>query len=47
VKKRVWRVILKDGTAMTMVCGDENSIDKDEAIFFARQRFFDAVLTVE
>lgn len=47
MKKRVWRVVLKCGKGITMVVGDETPINKDEALFFARQRFFDDVLTVE
>lgn len=44
---RVWKVTLKTGERMTMACGDETLITQDEAIALARQRFFDAVLTVE
>lgn len=47
VPSRIWQVMLKNGTQMTMVCGDENAITQEEAIFFARQRYFDDVLTVE
>lgn len=43
---RVWKVTLKTGERMTMACGDETLITQDEAIAIARQRFFDAVLTV-
>lgn len=44
---RVWSVELKSGNRMTMVSEDPIPITQDEAIFFARQRFFDEVLTVE
>lgn len=47
MKKRVWRVVMKCGKGITMVVGDETPIDFDDALFFARQRFFDDVLTVE
>ena len=47
VPSRIWCVTLKNGKSMTMVVGDENPITQDDALFFARQRFFDAVLTVE
>jgi hypothetical protein len=44
---RVWSVELKDGSRMTMVSEDPLPITQDEALFFAKQRYFDAVLTVE
>jgi len=47
IPSRIWCVTLKNGKSMTMVVGDENPITQDEALFFARQRFFDDVLTVE
>jgi hypothetical protein len=44
---RVWSVELKSGVRMTMVSEDPIPISQDEALFFARQRYFDEVLTVE
>jgi hypothetical protein len=45
---RVWKIMHKSTKKIsTMVVGDETPITQDEALFFARQRFFDDVLTVE
>lgn len=48
VPSRVWKIMHKSTEKIsTMVVGDETPITQDEALFFARQRFFDDVLTVE
>lgn len=45
---RVWKIMHKSTKKIsTMVVGDEQAITQDEAIFFAKQRYFDDVLTVE
>jgi len=48
VPSRVWKIMHKSTKKIsTMVVGDETPITQEEALFFAMQRFFDDVLTVE